>query len=60
VIERATLPPSSRSRPGRRGRDHGRPPPALRARGRAVPSRVDPDARGQAAAAELPRQPAAR
>ena len=38
-----------------RGRDHGRAPSRRVRRGRAVPPRVDPDARGQAPARELPR-----
>src|SRR5205814_339536 len=44
----------------RRGRDHGRPAPHAVRRGRAVPPRVDPHHRGQAAARQLPRPPARR
>src|SRR5581483_6064225 len=39
---------------------HGRRPSSLPARGRAIPSRVDPDARGEAAPRQLPRAARAR
>src|SRR5690606_36041832 len=39
----------------RRRRDHGRAPSHARRRGRAVPPRIDPDARGQAPARQLRR-----
>src|SRR4029453_18922785 len=39
----------------RRWRDHGRAAPDRIRRGRPVPPRIDPDARGQAPAGQLPR-----
>ena len=56
VVERATLPASSRSPRGRAdGEIMGAAPPGAAGRGRAVPPGVDPDARGQGPARELPR-----